>query len=463
MNSSSKLQEPFNVIFNASRQELAVPWPTRKRRLEQLQALLKEHQDTLLAAIATDFGQRSATETTILELIPSNSAIKHALKHGEKWMRRRKVPTSWLFKPAMAYVQPQPKGVIGIVSPWNYPLFLIIGPLVDAFVAGNRAMVKISEHVPKFAETMANLVSQYFQADELTIVTGGVEVASAFSALPFDHLLFTGSTGVGKHVMHAAANNLTPVTLELGGKSPVIIATDADLPKAVERIMYGKMINAGQTCIAPDYVLLQHSQLDEFLRLAQVWFNKHYPNWDSNTDFTRIINSTQLERLQTWLNEANSKGAKVLPLAKQRADFLTPCLVHSTPDSCQLMQQEIFGPILPIVTVDSVQAAIDYINVRPRPLACYVFAEQNELIEQCVRKIVAGGMCINDVVLHVAQDALPFGGIGPSGMGSYHGKTGFETMSHMKGVFVQKPKNMVALMAPPYGKRVKTLLKFLKH
>ena len=462
MSTSLTLQEQHHMLYQASRHELLVPWSTRKRRLEQLQALLKTHQHTLLAAIAADFGQRSTTESTILELIPANNAIKHALKHGEKWMQRRKAATSWLFKPATAYVQPQPKGVIGIVSPWNYPLYLIIGPLVDAFVAGNRAMVKISEHVPKFAETMANLVPQYFQADELTIITGDVEVASAFSALPFDHLLFTGSTAVGKHVMRAAANSLTPVTLELGGKSPVIIATDAHLPKAVERIMYGKMINAGQTCIAPDYVLLQHNQLDEFLRLAQAWFDKHYPNWDSNTDFTRIINSTQLQRLQTWLNEAHSNGAKVLPLAKQRADFLTPCLVHAAPESCQLMQQEIFGPILPIVTVDSVQAAIDYINVRPRPLACYVFAEQAELIEQCVKKTVAGGMCVNDVVLHVAQEALPFGGIGPSGMGAYHGKTGFETMSHMKAVFVQKPKNMVSMMSPPYGKRVKTMLRFLK-
>ena len=226
--------------------------------------------------------------------------------------------------------------------------------------------------------------------------------------------------------------------------------------------MYGKMINAGQTCIAPDYVLLQHNQLDEFLRLAQAWFDKHYPNWNSNTDFTRIINSTQLERLQTWLNEAHSNGAKVLPLAKQRADFLTPCLVHAAPASCQLMQQEIFGPILPIVTVDSLQAAIDHINARPRPLACYVFAEHAETIEQCVKHTVAGGMCVNDVVLHVAQEALPFGGIGPSGMGAYHGKTGFEAMSHMKAVFVQKPRNMVGMMSPPYGKRVKTLLKFLK-
>ena len=420
MSTSLTLQEQHHLLYQASRHELLVPWSTRKRRLEQLQALLKTHQHTLLAAIAADFGQRSTTESTILELIPANNAIKYALKHGEKWMQRRKAATSWLFKPATAFVQPQPKGVIGIVSPWN------------------------------------------FQADELTIITGGVEVASAFSALPFDHLLFTGSTTVGKHVMRAAANSLTPVTLELGGKSPVIIATDAHLPKAVERIMYGKMINAGQTCIAPDYVLLQHNQLDEFLRLAQAWFDKHYPDWDSNTDFTRIINSTQLQRLQTWLNEAHSNGAKVLPLAKQRADFLTPCLVHAAPESCQLMQQEIFGPILPIVTVDSVQAAIDYINVRPRPLACYVFAEQAELIEQCVKKTVAGGMCVNDVVLHVAQEALPFGGIGPSGMGAYHGKTGFETMSHMKAVFVQKPKNMVSMMSPPYGKRVKTMLRFLK-
>ena len=462
MSTSLTLQEQHQILYQASRHELVVPWSTRKRRLEQLQALLKTHQHTLLAAIAADFGQRSATESTILELIPANNAIKHALKHGEKWMQRRKAATSWLFKPATAYVQPQPKGVIGIVSPWNYPLYLIIGPLVDAFVAGNRAMVKISEHVPKFAETMASLVPQYFQADELAIITGGVEVASAFSALPFDHLLFTGSTTVGKHVMRAAANNLTPVTLELGGKSPVIIASDANLPKAVERIMYGKMINAGQTCIAPDYVLLQHHQLDEFLRLAQAWFDKHYPNWNSNTDFTRIINSTQLERLQTWLNEAHSNGAKVLPLAKQRADFLTPCLVHAAPASCQLMQQEIFGPILPIVTVDSLQAAIDHINARPRPLACYVFAEHAETIEQCVKHTVAGGMCVNDVVLHVAQEALPFGGIGPSGMGAYHGKTGFETMSHMKAVFVQKPKNMVGMMSPPYGKRVKTMLRFLK-
>lgn len=456
------LHEQFAAIHTASRHEQLVAWSVRKRRLQQLQALLKQHQQAIINAINADFGQRCATETTVLEIIPSNNAIKHALKHGEKWMKRRKVATGWLFKPAKSYIQPQPKGVIGIVAPWNYPLFLIIGPLVDAFVAGNRAMVKISEFVPTFADLMAEIVPHYFQADELSIVTGDADIASAFTALPFDHLLFTGSTAVGKHVMAAAAKNLTPVTLELGGKSPVIITEEVNLTKAVDRIMYGKMINAGQTCIAPDYVLLPESMRDEFIALTKTWFAKHYPHWQTNPDFTSIINDKQLQRLLALVSDAHHHGATVDAFATAADGQLAPCLIYNVPDACHVMQEEIFGPILPLISVNSTQEAIDYINARPRPLACYVFGEAQERIEHCVANVVSGGMCVNDVVLHVAQENLPFGGIGPSGMGAYHGIVGFESLSHMKAVFVQSPKNFMFVMKPPYGKRIKTLLRFLK-
>lgn len=463
MNDKTSLQEQFAAIHAASRHEQMVTWATRQRRLKQLLLLLKEQQGALTTAIEADFGQRNPIETTVLEIVPSTNAIKHALKHGEKWMRRRSVGTSWLFRFGKSRIQPQPKGVVGIIAPWNYPLFMLIGPLVSAFVAGNRAMIKTSEYAPHFAEAMAEIVPLYFQSDELCVVTGGVSEAIAFTELPFDHIVFTGSTQVGKQVMRAASANLTPVTLELGGKSPVIIANDVNLEQAVARIMYGKMINAGQTCIAPDYVLLPHAMRDEFIRLAKLWFEQHYPDWANNTDFTCIINNKQLQRLQTWLNEAQSAGCQVVPLAsQQRADFLTPCLAYDVPDNTHLCQDEIFGPILPLVCVDSVQAAIDYINMRPRPLACYVFGDNHEMLEQCVMDTVSGGMCINDVILHVAQDNLPFGGIGPSGMGAYHGQIGFDTLSHLKAVFIQSPYNFASLMAPPYGKRIKTLLKFLK-
>lgn len=460
--SVESLQESFAAIHAASRRHIVVDWPTRQRRLQQLALLLKEQQQAITAAIAEDFEQRNAIETAVLELIPSTQAIAHALKRGKKWMQKRPVKTSWLFWPASNHVLPQPKGVIGIVVPWNYPLFLTIGPLVDALVAGNRAMVKLSEHAPVFAELMARIMPLYFQEDEVCVINGGADIAAAFTALPFDHLLFTGSTTIGKHVMQAAAPNLTPVTLELGGKSPVIVHDVRDLPAAVARIMYGKMVNAGQTCIAPDYVLLPESLQDAFVAAAQTWFQQTYPNWLNNPDFTHIINAEQNQRLQAYLTEAEQQGARIIALAAAQTGLIAPSLVLNAPAHCRVMQEEIFGPILPIVTTPSLDDSIHYINARPRPLACYVFSQDKAVQERCLQEIVAGGMCVNEVLLHVAQDGLPFGGIGPSGMGAYHGKTGFDSLSHLKAVLVQKRFNTMDLMGPPYGRTIRLLLKFLK-
>ncbi|WP_171460878.1 coniferyl aldehyde dehydrogenase [Vitreoscilla sp. C1] len=460
--SAESLQESFAAIHAASRRHIIVDWATRQHRLQQLLLLLKEQQHAITAAIAEDFGQRNPIETSVLELIPSTQAIQHALKHGKKWMRKRPVKTSWLFLPASNHVLPQPKGVIGIVVPWNYPLFLTIGPLVDALVAGNRAMIKLSEHAPVFAALMARIIPLYFQDDEVNMVTGGAEVAAAFCALPFDHLLFTGSTAIGKHVMQAAAPNLTPVTLELGGKSPVLIHDVRHLQQAVARIMYGKMVNAGQTCIAPDYLLIHHTLLDDFVAAAQAWFAKTYPKWEQNSDFTHIINTQQNQRLQAYLDEAQIQGARIMALAPAKEGLIAPSLVIDAPNHCALMQEEIFGPILPIVTTASLDDSIHYINARPRPLACYVFSQDSAVQERCLQEIVAGGMCINEVLLHVAQDGLPFGGIGPSGMGAYHGKTGFDSLSHLKAVLVQKRFNTMGLMGPPYGVVIRSLLKILK-
>ena len=459
----TSLQESFSALYEASREQVMVSWSVRQQRLQQLQSLLMQNQDTIIQAIATDFGNRHRSETAVVEIIPSLQAIKHALKHGKRWMNQRKAKTSWLFWPAQNHILPQPKGVIGIVVPWNYPLYLTLGPLVDALVAGNRAMVKLSEHAPHFAQTMQQLVPLYFQDNEVCVVTGDADVAQAFCALPFDHLIFTGSTAVGKKVMQAAATNLTPVTLELGGKSPVIIHQSQHFKNTVARVMYGKMVNAGQTCIAPDYVLLEKGLQDAFVEQAQAWFTKTYPNWQNNTDFTHIINTTQQQRLQGYLDQAQAQGARIIALAPAKDGLIAPSIVINAPDDCDVMQEEIFGPILPMVAVDSLNEAIAYVNTRARPLACYVFSDDTETQERCLQEIVAGGMCVNEVLLHVAQESLPFGGIGPSGMGAYHGQIGFDSLSHLKPVLRQKRFNTMGLMAPPYGRLIKLLLKFLNR
>lgn len=459
------MKERFDAQKTASRGQSAPDWATRRAWLDRLRQMVMDHRDSFARAIAHDFGQRPAAETDLAEVFPSIEGIDHALCHGKAWMARRKVAAGRWFWPARAFVQPLPLGVVGVMVPWNYPLYLAIGPITAAFVAGNRVMVKMSEHAPEFAATFARAVAETFDPAVLSVVTGGPEVSKSFAALPFDHLLFTGSTEVGRHVMRAAADHLTPVTLELGGKSPVLVAPDFDVAAAAKRVMAGKMLNAGQTCIAPDYVLLPKGQETRFITAARKWVGRHYPRLADNPDYTRIITPAQYARLKDMLTAAEQGGAVLYPLsgaeAADHARLLPPVAVTGAPLDGALMQTEIFGPILPLIPYDTLDEAVAFILSRPRPLAFYPFTRDRATKEDLLSRIVAGGVSVNETLSHVAQDELPFGGVGASGMGAYHGKAGFDRLSHHLPVFEQARWNAQGWIAPPYGRRFRLLMRMM--
>nr|WP_238264384.1 coniferyl aldehyde dehydrogenase [Cupriavidus pauculus] len=455
----------FNAMHAASRHDQSPAWDVRADRLRRLKALVRDNHDAIAAAISADFTNRPRQETALLEVFPSLSGIDDALRHGKRWMRTRRVATGLWFKPGKSRLIPQPLGVVGIVVPWNYPLYLTIGPLTGALAAGNRAMVKLSEYTPRFSELFARLVQGTFAPDEVAVINGDAEVAATFSALPFDHLLFTGSTSVGHHVMKAAAANLTPVTLELGGKSPAIVGPGADFDRAVERILVGKLLNAGQTCIAPDYVLVPAGQQDRFVDAARRVAARLYPDIARNADYTSIISPRHFDRLVSMVDAAEAAGATVVPLTDASPDAaarrLPPVLLTGAPDDVRAMQEEIFGPVLPVVAYRDIDDAIGFVNARPRPLALYVFDRGSDVVDHVMRQTVAGGVTVNDTLFHIAQDGLPFGGVGPSGMGDYHGEAGFETFSKLKPVFYQSRLNGAGLLKAPYGKRFESMLRML--
>ena len=365
---------------------------------------------------------------------------------------------------ARAWVMPQPVGVVGIVVPWNYPLFLTMAPLAGALAAGNRVMVKLPEFTPAASAVLARLFDECFDPGLVTAVTGDAEVAKAFVRLPFDHLLFTGSTTVGRQVMRAAADNLTPVTLELGGKSPVVLASDADFPAAAGSITSGKFLNAGQTCIAPDYALVPANRLEEFIEILRAEIEKQYPCATENRDYTSIINEKQCGRLERYLDEARTAGTRIISIegaASPAERRIPPTLVIDPPDHLKLMQEEIFGPILPIKPYQTLDEAIRYINERPRPLALYLYTRSSQAKDQVLRRTVSGGVSINDTLLHIAVEDLPFGGVGPSGLGSYHGRSGFDTFSKRKPVFERSGFSGSALLRPPYGRLHDRIMRFL--
>lgn len=450
-------------MFATQRMAFAAnPMPTHGERsqwLACLHHLICAEKQALIEAISSDFSHRSADETLLAEIMPSLFGISDALKHLKKWMKpsRRKVGIA--FQPASAKVIYQPLGVVGIIVPWNYPLFLAIGPMIGALAAGNRVMLKLSESTPATGELLKRLLARAFPEDLVAVVLGEADVGIAFSSLPFDHLLFTGATSVGKHVMRAAAQNLTPVTLELGGKSPAIVSHDVPLKDAAERIAFGKTMNAGQTCVAPDYVLVPEDRVEGFVEAYKSAVLGFYPTLIDNPDYTAIINQRQLARLNHYLDDATLKGAKVIALYEtgqgQRMPF---SLLLNVSDDMLVMQDEIFGPLLPIVSYSRIDEAFAYVNQRPRPLALYYFgydkAEQTRVLEQTH----SGGVCLNDTLLHVAQDDLPFGGVGPSGMGHYHGREGFMTFSKAKGVLIKQRFNAARLIYPPYGKVIQKLV-----
>ena len=465
---SVDLHQRFENQRAAFAREPFPSWSVRRDRLRRLQALLLANEEALAGAIDADFGGRPVAETELLEMYPALEEVKSALRHGARWMRPRRSPVAKWYVPARGRIVPQPLGVVGIIASWNYPIFLSVGPLAGALAAGNRAMLKLSEFTPAFDELFARLIAGAFAQDELTVINGDATVAADFSALPFDHLLFTGSTAAGRKVMMAAAANLTPVTLELGGKSPAVIAPDYPLEHAVARILTGKLLNAGQTCIAPDYVLVPRSKTDAFVAAARVRANKMFPAKLSSVDYCSVVNARQYARLTGYLAQALEQGARIEALFEgpQRDDArhrLAPSLVIDPPARLDLMQDEIFGPVLPVLPYDSLDEAVQFITARPRPLALYWFDHQRERIERVMHATHAGGVTVNDVLLHIVQDSMPFGGVGPSGMGQYHGKWGFETFSKLKPVFEQSRLNVLELFGPPYRPLAKRLTQLMKR
>jgi coniferyl-aldehyde dehydrogenase len=431
--------------------------------LERLRAAFKARLDEFAAAMSADFGRRSRHESLLSDGMTVLNEIDHVCRHLRGWMRPRRAAADWLFLPARTEVRYQPLGVVGVIAPWNYPVNLALNPLAVAIAAGNHVMLKPSEHTPRTSELLKQLLGEVFPGDRVATVLGGPDVAAAFAALPFDHLFFTGSTAVGRRVMAAAAQNLTPVTLELGGKSPAIIAPGYPLATAAGRIAAGKFLNAGQTCIAPDYILLPRAAIAPFVEEMRKYVSQRYADLASNPDYTSIVNAGQYGRLKSYLDQARAAGAKVIELAAGDAGkrILPPTIVLDAREDLALMHDEIFGPILPLVAVDSVDAAIDYVNARPRPLALYHFDNDRARTERVLERTIAGGVTINDTVLHFAQSELPFGGVGPSGMGHYHGREGFLAFSKQKPVLYQARFSGMAMARPPYRKLADLLVRFL--
>ena len=443
----------------------AQPMPSlaqRRSRLTALKSALLAHKQALCDALALDYGQRSDYDSLVADILPCVMQINYSLKRLKGWMRPVRRHPGLLLAPARVEVHYQPLGVVGIMVPWNFPVMLSLGPLIGAIAAGNRAMIKLSEFTPHTNAALRTLLEAVFDDDEVVLIEGDAGLAAAFSTLPFDHLLFTGSTAVGRQVMAAAAPQLTPLTLELGGKSPCLIAPDMPLALAVERMIFGKSLNAGQICVAPDYVLLPRGQEQGFIEAYQTHFRRLYPKGLDSPDYGSIINAAQYERLTAWLAEAKQAGAQAHPCASPARDDgarrLVPHLLTEVPGHCQLMQQEIFGPLLPLVPYDSIEEAIAYVAARPRPLALYLMSLDETLQSRLIRETHAGGMAINECLFQVAADDAPFGGIGPSGMGHYHGHEGFLTFSKAKTVLRRGRFSTGTLIHPPYRRWYQRLM-----
>jgi coniferyl-aldehyde dehydrogenase len=441
----------------------------RRDRLARVLALTEKHQGAIADAISADFGHRSSHETDLAEIFVVLSGVRHMRRHVGRWMKSRRVPTPLHMQPGRSEVIPQPLGVAGVISPWNYAYQLGMAPAAAALAAGNRVMLKPSELTPRLSELLRDIVAEFFAPEEFAVVPGDVEVGRAFSKLPFDHLLFTGSTAVGKQVALAAAENLTPVTLELGGKSPAIIDVDGDIAVAAPRIAFGKLLNAGQTCIAPDYVLVPRARVDEFVAESERAVTTMYPSLAANPDYTSIVSDRHYERLTRLVEDAKAQGATVIrisPTGEQPAALgrkMPPTLLVGVDDDMAVMREEIFGPVLPILAYDTPDEAIAYVNRHPRPLALYWFGNDTARRDRVLRSTISGGVTVNDTCWHFAQENLPFGGVGASGFGAYHGEQGFRTFSKDKPVFHQARLNAFGLFRPPYRRHFQTLITLLKR
>ncbi|MGH8250700.1 MAG: coniferyl aldehyde dehydrogenase [Steroidobacteraceae bacterium] len=443
------------------------PRAIRLDRLDRLRRMLRDNAAGIRDAIAADFGGRANEETELLDLFTSLESIAHARRHLRRWMRSERRGVAWWSRPGRARLLRQPLGVIGIIVPWNYPLYLAISPLAAALAAGNRAMLKFSEHTPRFGALIAALIAERFSADELLAVNGDATIGRAFAALPFDHLLFTGSGPVGREIMKAASANLTPVTLELGGKSPAIVAGGFDLAEAARRVMFGKLLNAGQTCVAPDYALVPTAEIARFVAACREATVGFYPTLATNPQYTSIIDDRQYRRLAACIEDARERGATIHPLHPETSDSerrrLAPVAVTGINGQMRLAQEEIFGPVLPVVGYGSIDDAIAYVNARPRPLALYFFGGDGAELDAVLARTISGGVTVNNTAMHVLQEDLPFGGVGPSGMGHYHGKAGFDTFSKLKPVFVDGRLSATSLLMPPYGARFRAILRLLSR
>ena len=434
----------------------------RRADLKKLRAALIAARPRIAEAISADFSHRSPHETAMAEILPVVQGIAYLSRRLRRFMaprRRHVAPTFWLGRARVEY---QPLGVIGIVAPWNYPVALALMPLATALAAGNRAMIKPSEITPRTSALLAELLAGLFSPEQVAVVQGDAALGAAFAALPFDHLIFTGSTGVGRAVMRAASENLVPVTLELGGKSPVIIAPGHADAQCAASIAFGKLTNAGQTCIAPDYVLLHETDRAAFVTAYDRAVAAFYPQGPSSPDYSAIVNRRHVDRLTRLANDAAAKGAdirimgrapgSVADLSPMRAQTIAPMLILDPGDDMEVMQQEIFGPILPVLTYRDIDQAIAHVNARPRPLALYYFGPDDESRRKVLSRTTSGNVGINNTLLHFAQDDLPFGGVGPSGMGAYHGIEGFRALSHAKGIYAAGRWNAASLLRAPFGR-----------
>jgi coniferyl-aldehyde dehydrogenase len=453
------LQEAFERQRSSFRK--CAPLGFRKR-LEALDLLLQSvvnSEAAIIEAVAADFGQRSARETRLLEIFPLTDEIRYVKRNLSRWMRTRTSVANWQFLPSRTKIMFQPLGVVGVIGAWNYPVLLTISPLMNAIAAGNHVMVKPSEHAPATAEALRQMISKAFPEEYVTVVVGDHEIAAAFSTLPFDHLLFTGSERVGKLVMKAAAENLTSVTLELGGKSPALVHESFPMKTAADRICSAKFWNAGQTCIAPDYAIVPETRMDQFVHQCKTSISKRFPHLASNSDYTHLISQTAWKRMRDLVDDAQSRGAQVIQGGSTQGEvaagtrYFPPTLIVGADDSMRVMQEEIFGPILPVVKCTSVEDALEFINARSRPLALYYFDRNRTRIRKLLEQTVSGGVTINDCIFHFVQHQLPFGGVGSSGMGAYHGFEGFCAFSKKKGVLLQNALVglfLDSVLKPPY-------------
>jgi coniferyl-aldehyde dehydrogenase len=465
--SDTAMLATLNAQRSAFTAELPVSVAARKDRLKRLAAMTVENAERLVQAMSHDFGHRSRGQSLISDISGGVLQAKYALKHVDRWVRpeKRPLPFPMGLLGARAWVEYQPKGVVGVIAPWNFPVQLTVGPLAGALAAGNRAMVKSSEITPSVAALFEEIGPKYFDATEVAFFSGGPQAGQAFASLPFDHIIFTGATAIGRHILHAAADNLVPVTLELGGKSPTILGRSADIAIATDRIATGKMMNAGQICLAPDYMFVPEESETAVVDGFRKAVTGMYPTLLNNPDYTSVVNDRHHVRLAGYLDDARAKGAEVIEINPGNEDFAASngnkmplSIVLNATDDMAVMRNEIFGPILPIMRYRAIDEAIDYVNAHDRPLGLYYFGSDEAEQRRVLERTISGGVTVNDILFHAGMDTLPFGGIGPSGMGNYHGIEGFRTFSHAKGIFKQAKIDLAKLggFKPPYGKTTET-------